>query len=141
RTVTVVEQPAAQPLVSETVTTTSCGPTLKLAAKSTRAVVGGPPAATTLVWRAIPSTVQTTTNALPLASATLTDTVATAPVGGAQFTVIGASGQVIVGPLARTVTVVEQVAVQPFVSETVTTTSCGPTPKFAKNPRARSSAV
>src|SRR2546423_475070 len=125
-TVIVVEQLAIKPFVSVTDALTRWAPTAKAAVKSTRAVVGGPPAATALVWRAAPSTVHTTTSRPPSASATFTETVATAPVGEGEAKVIGA-GQLMVGALfTNTLTALEQVAIHPLVSLTDALTSCEP---------------
>src|SRR5947207_1224310 len=100
----------------------------KRAVKSTRAVVGGPPAATRLVRDGFPSTLHTTINRSPSASATLADSVAIAPVGGAHCRVIGA-GQLTVGTVLWTLTEVEQVATQSLVSVTDALTWCEPTEK------------
>src|SRR6266567_2703009 len=127
-TVIVVEQLAIKPFVSVTDALTRWAPTAKAAVKSTRAVVGGPPAATALVWRAAPSTAHTTTSGPPSASATFTETVATAPLGDAQFNVIG-PGQLMVGAWfsSSRVTTVEQVATQALASVTEAVTWWAPT--------------
>src|SRR6266581_4090754 len=126
-TVFVVEQLAIKPFVSVTDALTRWEPTAKAAVKSTRAVVGGPPAATALVWRAAPSTAHTTTSGPPTASATFTETVATAPLGDAQLNVIG-PGQLMVGAWCSSrVTTVEQVATQALASVTEAVTWLEPT--------------
>src|SRR5207249_8861195 len=71
-------------------------PTPNTVVKSTVAAVVGPPAATTSVRETVPSTVHTTTSGSPSASATFTETVAAAPLGGAQSNVIGL-GQLTLG--------------------------------------------
>src|SRR5439155_1236518 len=82
-----------------------------------------------LVWKAVPSTVQITINASPLALATMTETIATAPVGPAQFKVMGAAQLIVGAELLLTVTVVEQLAEQPLLSVTITLIGCVPTEK------------
>src|SRR5205814_8770761 len=67
-----------------------------------------------------------TTNPRGSRSGTVSAPVTSAPVGPAQVTVNGA-GQVIVdGGLEMTVTVVVQVGTHPLVSDTLTSTWCGP---------------
>src|SRR5260221_14494330 len=60
-------------------------------------LVGGRPRAMTLVCRGEPSTTHTTVRGFPSVSPTSTEMVATAPVEGAQLTVIG-SEHLMVGP-------------------------------------------
>src|SRR6266567_8610050 len=126
-TVIVVEQLAIKPFVSVTDALTRWAPTAKAAVKSTRAVVGGPPAATALVWRAAPSTDHTTTSGPPTASATFTETVATAPLGDAQLNVIGPGQLMVGGWCGRKVTTVEQAATQTLASVPEAVTWWAPT--------------
>src|SRR5258706_287633 len=103
-TVTVVEQLATQPPASAARTLIWCRQAVNPFVREGSVPDGGLPAATMLVWTAVPSAVQITTNASPLALATLTETIATAPVGPAQFTVIGAAQLIVGAVLLLTVT-------------------------------------
>src|SRR6266446_6342968 len=68
-------------------------------------LVGGRSRAMTLVCRGEPSTTHTTVRGFPSVSPTSTEMVATAPVEGAQLTVIG-SGHLMVGPVGLPLAIV-----------------------------------
>jgi len=96
RTVSTVEQELAHPFVSVTEATIWLVPTGNSLVRSTRALLGGTLGATEFVCTALPFNFQTTVSGEPSASETLTETVETTPVPGAQLNVTGA-GQVIAG--------------------------------------------
>jgi hypothetical protein len=73
--------------------------------KLTTLVVEPEPAGIELVWRAVPSIVQTTIREAPLESETFTETVATTPVTATHVKVLGA-GHVIAGPVEPRVAIV-----------------------------------